>query len=88
MAALGNRPNIRVNIDTINGFENSDLSEVVFSVIESNGVSTRKVPSSDVLPALSTAIVSQTLQQKHSLEGISQRCSFTDDQVLQNESVT
>ena len=81
MSALGNRPNIRVNVDALNGFEASDVTELVFSVIESNGTTTRKVPPTEFLAILTAPNVSQALQQKYSVEGMAQCCAYTEDQV-------
>ena len=84
MQALGNRPNVRVNIESINGYEGSDVSELIFTVVETNpvnGTVIRKVPASDILPILSQPNVTQALVQKYGINNLSQRCAFTEDQV-------
>ena len=83
-SALGNRPNIRLNIDSINGYDTSDLTEVIFSVSETNpvnGAFVRRVPASDVLSVLSQPNIVQALQQKHAMEAINPRCAYTEEQV-------
>lgn len=82
--ALGNRPNIRVNIDAINGYDTSDFTELIFSVSELNPANNsilRKVSSHEVMGALNQPNILQGFQQKHSIENLSQRCTYTDDQV-------
>ena len=83
-SALGNRPNIRLNIDSINGYDTSDLTEVIFSVSETNpvnGAFVRRVPAFDVLQVLSQPNIVQALQQKHAMESINPRCAYTEEQV-------
>ena len=48
---LGNRPNIKVSIDSLKSYGNGDMSEVSFSVLEDQAgppMSTRQVPAQDI----------------------------------------
>jgi len=46
--ALGNKPNIRVEVDDIKA-AGADASEVVFHVVEAVGAQTRKIPASETV---------------------------------------
>jgi hypothetical protein len=73
-----------VVIDAVNGYENSDLTELIFSVGETNpanGALTRKIPSNEVLQVLGQPSVAQALQQKYSIDSLGPRCAYSEEQV-------
>ncbi len=68
----------------MNGYDTSDFTELIFSVSElnlANNTIIRKVSSHEVMSALNQPNIVQGLQQKHSIENLSQKCGYTDDQV-------
>ncbi len=79
--ALGNRPNVKVNVDEVIAGE-GDSSEVIFYVQETNPQTgqVRTVPASEAHAFLSQPMQAQHLQ-KLGVESLSPRLSLTDDQV-------
>ena len=81
---LGNRPNIKVSIDSLKSYGNGDMSEVSFSVLEAQAnppMSTRQVPAQDIYNFLNGASIAQQLQARCNVQQILPKTGFSAKQL-------
>ena len=79
---LGNRPNIKVSIDSLKSFGNGDATEVSLSVLEQQAMgTTRQVPAQDIYNVFNGAAVSQQLQSKCNVQQILPKTGFSAKQL-------
>ena len=79
---LGNRPNIKVSIDSLKSYGNGDMSEVSFSVLEAQATGgTRQVPAQDIYNFLNGPSIAQQLQARCNVQQILPKTGFSAKQL-------
>ena len=79
---LGNRPNVKVSIDSLKAYGTGDVTEVSFSVLEAQATGvTRKVPPTEIYAFLNGPTIAPQLQSKHNVERLLPKTGFTAKQL-------
>ena len=79
---LGNRPNIKVSIDSIKSYGNGDATEVSLSVIEAQAMGApRQVPAQDIYNYFNGATVVPQLQAKCNVQQLLPKTGFSAKQL-------